>query len=892
MATKPPFRNYAAQAAVWNLHWNVGGGAAAATTAPESILLRTDKTSGTALETVRGAIGFNPTLPGWTADGTLSSTRFGFLIVHVDKPSYPGSIIFKRPASALSASMTCAELDAAWTAGANIDILTLDRRKWYLCGGFKADDITNGIMLAAGASGVGRFVFDICLGAIACNRAAVMYRHYSYNIIDTDGSVYDWATRPDISALADYLDGTIPAEVAVRASSIQHSEIDSTIADADISALLRAGAEITLRSAVDPISPGSLSAEPFGVVSLAPPADLSGSNIIDVERYRRIRGTPVTFGLDIVRPDNGAQLAELVSIRAEAGHSEQGGGALDIELTSPAQAEMDGTLCKYWPVEIIPTPTNPDVVWDTVNPVEVLFDLLMNACPTTRWSGIYWSDWYWLLLRFAGTWHYLGLDATDTQAVSSLRSLWESMAALYGLFTGTDLSGNIQVWHPAAYRPSVRVHRLDPIEEYASGIRLVGLEGDQYDAVQIDYLDASGQDASETYTGDRSITGVDYGRVYAPGLPIDYMYNNWLRYDHARDALARQLLQRVQAPAVRISFDIGLRGITWRCGDQIVVSSDVLGLTSERFMITSLQVQPMGATAHVEAVHYTGWPGGRSGFETAGPVGLWRWRDQRGWANHVSPPVNPSLVNHSWNPNKCGDMALSGPGTDWGTLVGSWEAAGLYIEETGAVDVRGFQTTAVTCVGVDVTPSGAAGDQVDIQLALNSGAVNFVGDKEYDWIWRWYDSSLSNAGIALLLQSPSAPNPDTYDSCRLVLAHLTDCDPGIGRLGGANILASITLPYGFARPSTAVAGHPGVIRSISVQWDAEDHVRVYDGQRYIGELTSSPAPSTADRFEVRTPQTDGASGYCLAYLVRLTAHATAPTVAQMLPDDGLDPYYP
>jgi hypothetical protein len=889
MATIPPYRNYAAQAAIWNLHWNVGGGGAAATTAPESILLRTDKTSGSAVETIRGAIGFDPTLPGWCSDGPLSSTRYGgFLVVHVDKPSYPGTVIFKRPATALSASMTCAQLDAAWAAGTNIDILILDRRKWYLCGGFTVDDITNGIMLAAGAFGVGSFVFDICLGALACNRAAVMYRHYSYDIIDTDGSVYGWDTRPDLSALADYLDGTIPAEVAVRASSIQHSELDSAIADVDISELLRRGGEITLRSAVDPIQPGTLSAEPFGVVSLAPPSDLAASNIIDVERYRRIRGTPVTFGLDIVRPDNGAQLAELVSIRAKAGHAEQGGGALDIELTSPAQVEMDGVLCKFWPAEILPTPANPDVVWDNVNPVEILFDLLMNACPTTRWSGIYWSDWYWLLLRFGGTWHWLDLDATATQGISSLRSLWESVAALYGLFTSADLSGNIQVWHPAAYRPSLRVHRLNPIEDYASSIRLRGLESDQFDAVTLNYLDAGGGGATETYTGERATTGVDYGRAYAPGLPVDYLY--WLRMDHARDALARQLLQRVQAPAIQISFDIGLRGLTWRAGDQLVVSSDILGINALRFMVTSLQVNPMDATARVEAVHYTGWSGGHSGFETAGPVGLWRWRDQRGWRDAASPPVNPTLVNQSWNPDKCGDMAIFGPGNTWGTMMGSWEAAGLYIAETGAVDVKGVQTTAVTGVGVDVAPSGVAGDQIDIQLAVMSGSVQFVGKAEYDWIWRWYDN-VSGEGLALLLRSPSAPNPDTDDSCRLVLAHLTDCDPGIGLLGGANILASLELPYGFARPATAVAGYPGVIRSISVQWDAEDRASVYDGQRYIGKLTSTPAPAIIDRFEVRTPQIATAL-YCMTYLVRLTAHATAPTVEEMLPDDGLDPYYP
>lgn len=892
MADRPPYRNYAAQKALWNVSWLVGGGATVPAQNPEYLLLRTNKTSGSAVEEYRAAVGFNTVLPSWTSEGSVNTTRYGFLALHIDKPSYPGTVIYKRAAAPLTAGMTCAALDAAWTAGTNIDIQVLDRKRWYLVGGLTQDDLDNGVMFAAGVAGVGSFSIDICLGSIAGAHTMVMFRHYSYNQISGTSGVYSSPARPDVSALLDYIDGTIPAEVAVRTSTIQHSELDSAIADADVTTLMRRGGEIALRSTVDPIQPGSLSAEPFGVLSIAPPADVAGSNILDVERYRSLRGTPVSFGLDIVRPDNGSQLAELATILATAGHAEQGGGAVDVELVSPAQDEMYGVLCRYWPTEILPAPTNPDVVWDNANPVIIMYDLLMNACPSTRWSNLLPADWYWLALRFGGTWHWLDLDAAATAGISSIRSAFQQMAQLYGLFTATDLSGNVTVWHPAVYRPSLRVHTLDPLEDYASAIRLQGLEADQYDAVQIDYLDGSSQDASEVYTGDRSIQRVDYGRILAPDLPTDYLYNNWLRMDHARDALARQYLQRVQAPAVKLSFEIsGLRGLTWRIGDQLIVSSDVLGLVATAFMITDLQAEPMGTTCRVEAVHYTGWPGGHSLFQTAGPVGLWRWRDGRAWADHVAPPTNPTLLNQSWNASKCGDMALTGPGTRWGTLMGTWEAAGLYIEETGAVDVHGVQTTAVTCVGVDVSPSGAAGDQIDIQLAVNSGSVQLVGNAEYDWIWRWYDSSGSNEGLALLLQSPSAPNPDTDDSCRLVLAHLTDCDPGIGNLGGVNIVGSLTLPYGFPRPATAVAGYPGVIRSISVQWDSEDHARVYDGQRYIGELASTPAPSTADRFEVRTPQVATAL-YMMTYLVRLTPHATAPTAADMLPDDGLDPYYP
>ena len=357
--------------------------------------------------------------------------------------------------------------------------------------------------------------------------------------------------------------------------------------------------------------------------------------------------------------------------------------------------------------------------------------------------------------------------------------------------------------------------------------------------------------------------------------------------------MARHLGQRLLEPAVKLSFTIGLRGLTWRLGDQLVVSSDRYNLTSKTFMVTALNASPLAASVDVEAVHYTGWPGGHSLFQGTAPLGIYRWRRARGWVTQVSAYENPTLDNLTWATDKTSDLTLGGPGSAWGTMgYGSWEGAAMYIQETGAVDGKGVQTTAVTYAGTPLpTQADTQPNQADIQFALMDDAVDFIGDAEYDWIWRWWNAG-SRVGLALLLHNPYAPKPCSAGSMRLVLASCTDCNPGIGNWGGANIIASIATPYGACLPAGTGAGTPGNIHSISVAWDADNLARMYDGQRLIGSLTNTPDPATMNGFDVRTAQHSTAGIQVLIFFLRLIYNPTTPTAALMLPDDGLDPYYP
>jgi hypothetical protein len=111
----------------------------------------------------------------------------------------------------------------------------------------------------------------------------------------------------------------------------------------------------------------------------------------------------------------------------------------------------------------------------------------------------------------------------------------------------------------------------------------------------------------------------------------------------------------------------------------------------------------------------------------------------------------------------------------------------------------------------------------------------------------------------------------------------------MGNWGGANILASVPLPYGMGGVYTSQ--YVPAVYAVSVAWDAEDSARVYLGQRYIGALSSTPAPSVINAFDIRTPFC-GNSWYILNLFTRLSYRATTPGAELMLPDDGLDPYYP
>jgi hypothetical protein len=887
-------RNIAKQKAVWNVSWLVGGaGAVPVTTAPE-LLVQVNKTSGSAVDEYRAAAFFNTTLPGWTADaGSLFNVHT--LAVYIPLPTAPCTLIARYAASPLTAGMTCAQLDTAWAAGTQTPTattLTIDRRKWLLFYGLHVDSLANGLMFGLDATSAGKYIYSAGLGSISGGAPMLLCAHYSYSkpsaISGTD------PVRPDLTALADYLNGLIPATVEIVDCTIQHSAVNAALPDIDVSDMVQGGGDISLRAKVDPIASWTSSNAPFGTLSVHMPSDLAGSNIADKAQYLHIGGTPITMTTDIVRMDNAAALAEITSIQAIAGHSEQSGAGIDIELVSPAGTDMDGKLCRFWPVATDPAPAN-ELNYDTETAPRVLFDLLLNCCPSTRKANVLMGDWFWLLTRFGGTWGSIDVTEAQCTAESSIRSLFDSVASALCLCVGTDLSGNVQVWHPAAYRPSVRVHTLDPLEEYASGVHLTGLESEQYSAITIPYM-VSGVDAEETYGGDQNVALIDNGREYSHPIPVDYCDPSgleWPRLPTIRDAMARQLRQRLLAPAVKIQFDIGLRGLTWRLGDQLVITSDVHHLTALPFMVTALSASPLAAEVQVEAVHYTGWPGGHSLFQGTAPLGIYRWRRARGWVDSGSPPYNPTLANLSWGADLTADLALGGPGSTWGTQAfGSWEGAAMYIGETGAVNVKGVQSVAVTYAGCAIpTAAGTYPNQADIQFSLMDNAVYFVGNAEYDWLWRWWNTS-SGAGLALLLRNPYAPNPCPAGSLRVVLANCKSCNPGIGLWGGANIVASVSTPYGATMPSGAGAGTPGLIRSISVAWDAKNAARLFESQHLVGTLTSTPTPTSMNAFDLRTPLHYSAGIYVLNYLTRLIYNATAPTAATMLPEDGLDPYYP
>ena len=894
MATHNGYRNIARYPTLWNVSWTVGGGATVPSATPEQLNIQSDA-AGTAI--LRAAIAFDPTAPGWINEGMLGGAHtYGLLALYVAHPTYPGTLLVRKPASALTAGMTCAQLDTAWTGATQTPAattLTIDRGgRWYMFMGVDNAAVSDGLLFGLDLSGVGAHAVEAALGSIASGQPATMMLFYDAGL----RTVYDAddPARPDIAALLDYLDGTRPAYVEITGSTIGHDEIAPAVPAVDVSELVRAGGEIFLRAAVDPLQPWATGTAPFGTLSIAAPSDLAASNIIDVAQYSRIGGTPVTFEMALVQPDNAARLAEMATIAAVAGHAEQNGQSVDVELLAPVARDLDGVLTGFWPG--VTSGTVPaGLEYTDESAASVLYDLLLNCCPSTRWRDCLPLDWFWLLTRFGGTWGGVVITEADAAAETSVRSLWDKMLATLCLHSGQDLDGRMAVWHPAAYRPSMRAWTLDPLEEHASGIRLIGLEAEQYDIVEIPYT-SGGTDYTDEYSADTSLAALESGRRYSHPWPVAYLDTQtapaWPAFPLVRGSILRQLSQRLLAPAVKLTFTTGLRGLTWRLGDQLIVSADVLGLDAVPFMVTGLSAAPLAATCDVEAVHYSGWPGGHSLFQGTAPLGLYRWRRHQGWIDRVSAYENPTLDNLSWGTDLLPSLSLGGPGDTFGTAAyGSWEGAAMWIEETGAVDGNGVQTTAVTYAGVALpTAAGTRPNQADVQIGLQTTGVDLIGDAEYDWLWRWWSTSLGE-GLALLVRNPYAPAVCPDADAQILLAHCSNCNPGIGLWGGANIVASLALPYGF--PGHNITGTEVYgIHSISVSWDAEDSARLFVGQRLIGTLTSTPAPGSMNQFDIRTPSTISVEAFINNFCTRLIYNATPPTAATMLPDDGLDPYYP
>lgn len=898
MASTTGQRNIAPHRTLWNVSWAVGGGATVPSSTPAQIILsRTPRAL-----TYCGAVGFDTADPDWTSEGLMGGAYAdGMLAVYVTHPIWPADLVLTLPATPLTAGMTCAQLDAALAAGSQTptgDSLDIGRGgRWYLFFGVDPAAVANGLIFSLGSGSTYYTEVSAGLGSIASGQPPVMMLFYDGGI----RTVFNAGdpVRPDVSDLLDYLDGTIPAEMAVRLATIGHDEIDPSVPAADITELLRGAGEINLQAAVDPIEPWSTGTTPFGTLSLHSPSDVEGSNIIDTAQYQQIQGTPVTIELDIVRPDNATSLAVMAEIDALAGHTEQRNSDIDIELIAPVSRDLDSPPRRFWP-GTIDNPGN-DLGYEDESAAGVLYDLLLNVCPSTRWRDIIPRDWFWLMTRFGGTWGPVNISRAAMAEETTIRSVFDAMLATQCLCAGQDLDGRIAVWHPAAYRPSLRVHTLDPIEEYASGVRLQGLEQDQYAVIEIPYnttISGTTTEYVDDYSGGASLASLARGRRLTWGGPLDYTQidigantSSWTYAQMIRDSIGRQMTQRTVLPAVKLLFTIGLSGMTWRLGDQLVVTSALHGLTAKPFMITALNAAPMAAAVEVEAVHYAGWPGGHSLFQSTPPLGIYRWRRYQGWGTNVAADENPTLDNLSWGTDLTSDFSLGGPGDTWGTRqYGSWEGAGMYIEETGVWDGH-LQTTAVTYAGCALpTAGGTQPNQVDVQVGYEAHTVMPIGGSAgtWDWLWRWWRTD-TGEGLALLVKADPIVGGAYPDSLSLYLAHCTNCNPGIGSWGGANIIASLACPRGLSGNPTGY-GLPHNVVSVSVAWDAEDSARLFNGQRLIGTLASTPDPTEINAFDIRTPQY-ATDHYVLNFFTRLIYNATAPTAADMLPDDGLDPLY-
>jgi len=868
VATVRPCRTYCRHSLLFDVNWDIGG------PSPSTDgFLRLSFDCATGLAVYRAAILFDEDYPLWAAvggaryhPGSIAAVERS-LHIYIHKPVSVCELELCVPASALTPGMTVAQLNTAYSGGTvwatNIPITS---EGWLSIVDVPTGTRTNGVILSL-TNPAGSQTYEALLGRSGTDSKAMLYTHFQYTIravIDAGDPV-----RPDLTAVAEYLDGRQLPNLRFS-GNLGLSALDSK--RTDVALEMPGAGQMSLSARVDPQESWKVGdTDRSGSVAVGMPDALIADNLIDDVTIMPVRGAPVDVRANLLL-STGAQ-TEIARLLYNAGSVEQGAGDLSIGLEGVQEKQLQGTLCRILPNDYLPADSPSELMnWVLDSSVRVAWDAIMNALPVTKWDNILAGDWTWLLTRFAPAWYPLGLPSATVAAIASPAALLELAASQFCLMIGSDLSGNPVVWHPAAYRPSMRVHTLD-LDDATNVPSLRTIN--EYDGLQLTAT-YGGTDYEWTWRNNPNLSPLEEGNPFT----YDMDCSSYLFWAHYRHALYLQLLQRVLSPIIEVEYVTSLRALTWALGDQVLVTSAIRGLTAKPFMVTGIELDPASGEGSVRMCHFTGWPGGHSLFQTAGPLGIWRWKDHDGALTYA---------NQAWRADKVADFSASA-GATVSVLSGSWEGAALKIA-TVAGDRDWLLNAAVL-------PVAAHYDTLEVQVANWGATVELqdaagTGNAEREWLWRWIDSTSAHLpGLVLFVHNPNAPNPATNEEGEYVLAWCSRTDVAVGDNWAGFIVEELAIPHGVGRDSTAGVNELLVIRSISIVWNADETIDVYDGGHFIGTITAR-AKADIDRFDIRSMESiQTGSSHITPFLLRYDSLDAAPAVNTLLPQDGIDPVYP
>ena len=500
---------------------------------------------------------------------------------------------------------------------------------------------------------------------------------------------------------------------------------------------------------------------------------------------------------------------------------------------------------------------------DDETSTSVIANMIVNG-GGILWQNFRYNDFVYLMQRFGSTWEKITYT-TEELLELTISELCAVLASRHGLCISRGVDDSIQVWHPACYRPSLKIWELNQ-DQMKDDKFIRERPKDRYNKIEVETI---GGDTGQSYSAGELPLGQDeIDRVYSLG-DLKGLTN-----EIARDGLATQLAQRFTGERYKLECTVGMIAIGWECGDQVKITAPCYGLDETLFLLVSVDGSPLTGQYSLTLLHHPDNIGLHSTFTDTNVIGIWRWWD---W------------VDEEW----------TGVDQSWLATGGTW-TKNSGIPEIYKIDWRGavFQYGAITnAVEAPETfaPTNTANncDLVDFVLGVYGEQQNdpeCFADPLYNIIFRFGKSGTDEA-VVLAIKRPEQeyihdPNRHSPVACRIILGHTEDYTANT--IVWTNIIETapgvgVTSDYYGADKTWRLFG-------IGIQWK-DSEIRLYVNQRFIGSFSVSK--SGFNEAYITTPQNiqykENAVG-CLRWLKRTDGEWFETN--RLFGKNGIDEYYP
>ena len=691
------------------------------------ILVAADRTEPVSVERYRAAIKFfNPTAPGWTSTGPIAAAGMALLIMMDQRIEIGGGNIIQiaEISDPWDGTETAAEMRAlgvvVWRNLTSIQKGYGIPEALFTSTPLNSD---NGIMLRSVTARCVRFSM----------RTEPLLR-FLWQYTPTLTPRGDSTARSTLSAAAlavmeDNAEGIYRQDITALVS-----ERDPSSSDISLTSTQGADPGVVLRSAKWPES---------WVIDFPAAGGLSLSDVSDGDNISNIRGVAIRSTLTVMLPD-GSEEEISRSIQIAGDTKKNDVGEDELELRSPGPAILNSQVVDYDPVGA------QTVEYDAEHPIVIMIDVLLNS---GRWlyKRLIYNDLVYLLRRFGGVWSPLTFTVEDLKE-TTVDNMLAIVGPLYALAISQSAEGTMAFWNPSEYRTGLKVWTLNEDDCVQAEVIDRGRDG-QYAGVRVVDTDAE--------------LRTSYPTEHFPGTAEDWSENlkeitatgqAFIDFKMAKDALGRQLVQRLSGRRLLLRATVGPRFLAADTGDQVKYTADSLAAETT-FLLTSVNGDPEAGEVDIEGIHYPDSIGLNSTFEDASELqGIWRWYDA------VAGAID--LSNQAWTGGDPAWTVFAGAFTN--PIRAHWQGP-LY----GGVILNNAQLIS-TAAGVADTFDLCLGMQGHIDDSTTGLGVNW-NDEEYVPIIYWRKAA-GREGIAIGVYRPGFPATNSALDNQLFVGHSNDIE--------------------------------------------------------------------------------------------------------------------